>query len=209
VSDTADQLERRAALARAVDCPECGYSLRGLPGVIVTCPECGRRCYLPALIAQHRRDWTSSKLYHMLGNSAITLLGALLAVAGARVTIHAHPAAPAVLVASGIGLLALWLRLIARLFRWCAAWEALRLAVLMQILVVSFVVCGSLAWAGVITLVGIIFSALTENDPVLLIKMVVGTSVAVAVGFGGLRLCRLLDRRIGRRCIAWELEAGG
>jgi hypothetical protein len=49
---------RRAKVAQIreeLSCPQCGYSLRGVPGDVGTCPECGVECDLTRMIVN---QWT-------------------------------------------------------------------------------------------------------------------------------------------------------
>jgi len=47
--------DRVATILRDIECPSCGYNLRGLHGPIVDCPECGQRCDVPRMVAAR---WT-------------------------------------------------------------------------------------------------------------------------------------------------------
>jgi hypothetical protein len=42
---------RVAQIREELSCPQCEYSLRGVPGDVATCPECGTECDLARLIA--------------------------------------------------------------------------------------------------------------------------------------------------------------
>jgi hypothetical protein len=46
---------RVAQIREELTCPQCEYSLRGVPGDVATCPECGTQCDLARLIVN---QWT-------------------------------------------------------------------------------------------------------------------------------------------------------
>ncbi len=52
-----EQLER---MRDDLECPQCEYALRGLPGDIVTCPECGQSINITLLL---KTQWTG-RWYH-------------------------------------------------------------------------------------------------------------------------------------------------
>ncbi|HWB19004.1 MAG TPA: hypothetical protein VG711_01795 [Phycisphaerales bacterium] len=58
-------------------CPQCQYSLRGLPGPDIRCPECGRTWQSPELIAQFwKRKW-----WHVPAFTTVCLPGFFLFLA--------------------------------------------------------------------------------------------------------------------------------
>lgn len=71
---------RRARVAQIREelcCPQCGYSLRGVPGDVGTCPECGIECDLTRMIVN---QWTgpwyhAPKFSQVLAPLAIVSLG--------------------------------------------------------------------------------------------------------------------------------------
>lgn len=59
--------EQFEQLRKEAVCPGCNYSLRGLPGDVVTCPECGREINMVAFLKDR---WTGS-WYSVPGYNAI------------------------------------------------------------------------------------------------------------------------------------------
>jgi hypothetical protein len=71
-------IELTAYLAeRDVDCPVCGYNLRGVPGRV--CPECGRPIRLPARPPVHYIFWKVGLAGMLLTYSALAVLAASVA----------------------------------------------------------------------------------------------------------------------------------
>ncbi|MDY7110573.1 MAG: hypothetical protein SYC29_18225 [Planctomycetota bacterium] len=192
-----------------VHCPNCGYSLRGLPGLVVRCPECGVQSYIPELMARRRRDWAENTLYNLLGNAAITLPIALAAIALPPVWLGLRSPLAIAIMTCGLALVGVWFGLLGRIFGTCGAMEAIRLTFLMQVLVFCFVVCGLVAPISIILLLQTVVSGLSFDDVTGFLRWLIGTGLAAGLALGGLRFCRYLDRAIGLRCIAWELESGG
>lgn len=199
------QSEDIIAWSPAVNCPKCGYSLRGLPGVVVRCPECGTQSYLPELIARHRRDWSSNRLYNLLGNAAITLPAAAAALVLPTIWLGLRNPLTMAFLACGLGLLGVWVGLLARIFAACGAREAIRLSVLMHVLVVCFVVSAILAPIATVLFAMFVFG-FTDSDSAVCLRLLIGIAVALGAALGGLKLCHFIDRAIGLRCIAHELE---
>lgn len=207
VDDCDHQSEDIIAWSPAVNCPACGYSLRGLPGVVVRCPECGTQSYLPELIAQRRRDWSSNRLYNRLGNAAITLPAAAAAIALPPIWLGLRNPLTMAFMACGLGLLGVWWGLLARIFAACGAREAIRLTVLMQVLVVCFLFSSLIAPFAMV-IFAVVVGSTTRDAATLLLRLLIGSAVGFGAVLGGLKLCRYVDRAIGLRCIAWELEGG-
>ena len=201
-----DHTSADAAASPDVQCPACGYSLRGLPGVVVRCPECGRQWDLPELIARRRRDWTSNRLYGLLGNAGVTLLAALLIVLLVPVTAAIHALAAVVVFLCGLAMLGFWFSLIVRVFQCSRVSEAIMLIVLMQILVAMFIICGVLLLPGLLALAGGAIDAMFSQRPLVALAISAVGAATVGVAIGGLLICRRLDRFIGRRCIEWDLR---
>jgi hypothetical protein len=195
-----------AATGPDVHCPACGYSLRGLPGLVVRCPECGTQSYIPELIARRRRDWANNRLYNLLGNAALTLPAALAAIVLPPLWLEPRSPLAILLILCGLGLLGVWFGLMGRIFGSCRSLEAIRLTALMQVLVLCFVVSAILA--PIVVLFAMLVGGFPKNDAAAVLRLLVGAAVAVGAGLGGLRFCRYLDRAIGLRCIAWELAGG-
>lgn len=60
-------IEQAEVIRHSLTCLKCDYSLRGLPGYIVTCPECGERTNIAAVMMQQwTGPWYLAPLYNLL-----------------------------------------------------------------------------------------------------------------------------------------------
>lgn len=63
----ADELSTAQKVRDELECPQCGYSLRGLPGDVVHCPECGHECNITAMMTrQWRGPWQRAPGFNRL-----------------------------------------------------------------------------------------------------------------------------------------------
>lgn len=97
------------AISQALTCPNCAYSLRGLPGDRIICPECGVAIDRAALVTTRwTGSWTQAPGYGQLISPVawLTLCGLpLLAIAPFEIHRRGFPLITASL---GAALLAFW-----------------------------------------------------------------------------------------------------
>lgn len=191
--------------AMAIRCPSCNYSLRGLPGVVVTCPECGEPCDLPEIIRRRRIDRWRNPEYRVLSAPAATFTVGMVVwllfsgLLGRRADLSA-------VAVAGLVVLAVWiLRLAASIFQ-RADPEALRLIMLLHLVYVGFPV---LVVGGFGVFIGKLVSMVDAIDARNL-DLALGQGVLAAaagmVSLGSAPLLRWIDRSVGRVCIRRLIE---
>lgn len=203
-----------AAIAQDVECPSCGYNLRGLRGSIVTCPECGTRSDAAKLVSQrwtkpwHRAPGFNTLLVPCAWFAASYLLLVLIDVAGfAR--IHqplfnvsrgwtATVSAPLITAALFLLFLLVWLWLMWRAWRLFQSMRGVWLALLAHGVFVGYLFV-------VLTGLGFLLNGvlMLGDEPV---SAAILLLVSATLLIGGVWLCRRGERYIASQCIRRYLD---
>jgi hypothetical protein len=196
---TARGAELVDALRDDLECPGCGYSLRGLHGDDLTCPECGTRINLPRLVAQRwTRPWWEAPLYNTLALplACALLMGLLTLFLLGVMAVNDQNAAAAAFGLLGLSL-AVWLGSFAYVGRRFGSSEGIWLALVVHLILPTYL--GGIGFA-VSGLLGAIASL--QASPWSLAHCAFLFAVGVALIFGG----RMTERFIARRCIKRHLR---
>ncbi|MHC4080577.1 MAG: hypothetical protein ACYS15_05055 [Planctomycetota bacterium] len=180
-----------ARIREALCCPQCGYSLRGVPGDVGTCPECGIECDLGRLIVN---QWTgpwhhAPKFNQVLAPLTTVSLGVwgVLLVFTVEMQLQRTPTYTA--LASG-SLVVAWLCLMWRLRNLMLDGAAMGLALLAHGIFAGYVV----SLVGTIWLLWLAISAGS--------LMVAAPALAALLPVVGLAwVCRRGEKYIAARCI--------
>ncbi len=180
-------------------CPECQYSLRGLPGEIVICPECGNPANIASLVASHwRGPWYRAPLYNTL---ALPLAWGFLASMFsliALVIVYRNDTPPdAVFYVLMLLISGGWVALLVFVWRKFGSREGLWLALLLHAVLPAYTL-GAVAVIGMIIKIVVDFGSYRWLLPYDCLWLVV--SLGIIVG------ARLTERFVGRRCIRRHLR---
>ena len=185
-------------LRDTVVCPQCQYSLRGLPGNDVQCPECGTRVNIASLItAKWLKPWWEAPLYNTLALPLAWVILAFLGVIVVAAATRYSPIAPEiVLVASGSGIV-VWLFLLGYMHHRFGSAEGIWLALLLHMVVPFYMF-------GLVGTIGLTIKLLAEIREVWVLTLYNAVGMAFFVGlFVG---ARLTERFVGHRCIRRHLR---
>jgi hypothetical protein len=180
-----------ARIREELGCPQCGYSLRGVPGDVGTCPECGTECDLTRMIVN---QWTgpwyhAPKFNQVLGPLATVSFGVwgVLLVFAIEMGLERTPTYTA---AAAGALVVAWLVLMWRLRNLMLDGAAMSLALLAHGIFVGYAV----SLAGIIWL---IWLAITAGSWMVAAPSLVSVLPLVGLAWAG----RRGEKYIAHRCI--------
>jgi hypothetical protein len=185
-------------LRDAAKCPNCQYSLRGLPGDDVQCPECGTKVNIAALVsATWMRPWWEAPLYNTLAWPLAWVIFAfigVLVVGGASLR---SPFAAEIVLAASAGGIVVWLFLLAYMQHRFGSPEGIWLALLLHVVVPFYMF-------GMVGAIGMTIKLIGEIRELWIVTLynAIGLSLFVGMFLGG----RMIERFVGRRCIRRHLR---
>jgi hypothetical protein len=186
--------QHAADIREGLTCPECEYSLRGLPGDEVTCPECGRHLNLARLVASRwTHPWHKAPLYDLLAVPLAVAFAVTIATAIAVAMVSAFRSDWLVVFAVvliGAGCWAASLRLVRKRF---GSAEGVHLALLVHI-VLPMYVFGAMGVIGFgVKISSDVANSVTRALPFDLLILLLCVS-AIVIG-------RVIERFVAGRCI--------
>jgi hypothetical protein len=186
--------DKTDAIHRELRCPQCEYSLRGLPGESVTCPECGLHCDVARLIASRwTGPWWEAPGYNRLvwPVAWAVIVSAGWLIAGGILSAPRYDA-KAILIALALvfGVPLIWLGLLWNAYRFFADGRGLLLALLAHALFAGYVA----ATIGIAVSIG---QLLWWFDIARIIAAAIFVPLLVALFW----LCRRGERYIAQQCI--------
>ncbi len=181
-----------------MECPDCEYNLRGLPGPIVSCPECGLESDVPVLAArQWDKPWYRAPGFNALGIPAGWMfVGWIVAsIILANVGLYS----PLGLTVILIGILG-WCVLMAFAYRAIGGFLGLGLALLIHVVLIGYLT--SLIGGFVLVTVGILNAMEGQTNTASTLWGSLWFAILCGVFWG----CRRAERAIAGVCIRHYLR---
>ena len=189
---TAPAHEQADAVRDSLTCPQCQYSLRGLPGEIVNCPECGLECDIRRMMSDEwRRPWFEAPGFSKLLRpvSCLTIGSLVLFYVGVMETDRFRGSG--LITATGVTvLLAAWGYFVKETLSQFRDGRGPGLALLAHLLFAGYL-------ASVFGIGMGLFGLIMRGQPVLLILGV----VVIATMIGLMAVCRRGERFIAQQCL--------
>jgi hypothetical protein len=130
-----------AQIREELSCPQCGYSLRGVPGDVGTCPECGTECDLTRMIVNRWTDpWYHAPRFHRILAPLVTVSLGMWGILLVFAIEMASKRTPTVTAVAAGGLVLAWLVLMWRLRNLMLDGAAMSLALLAHGIFAGYVV---------------------------------------------------------------------
>jgi hypothetical protein len=175
-------------------CPQCQYSLRGLPGNEIVCPECGQPINIAAYVASRwTQAWYHAPLYNMLALpltwAFFTLFGGLVWLTFLRET---HQSLWIVSGAYAFIALGGWIWTLVYVRRRFGSDEGLLLALLIHLVLPMYIL-------GLIGFVGMAVKTAFDLSQYWFMGLLDLFWVAASVGV--IVLGRVVERFVAKRCI--------
>jgi hypothetical protein len=189
--------ERTDSIREKLACPHCTYSLRGLPGDVVTCPECGNGIDIARLVAlRWTGRWFRAPMFALLSLPlavivvGFILLGVLLGVAA---SLGADSVGAGLLIAGPLFIFAVWVAGLALVTRRFGSGEGLWLSILCHAIFAGYFVGAP----GFILLVVKVIASFAQGFGYVSLP-----GAVTAIGFAGLVATAYFgERYVARRCI--------
>ena len=196
-------IEQAENIRDSLMCLKCDYSLRGLPGDIVTCPECGESINIAAvMMKQWTGPWFKAPLYNVL---AVPLAWAFLILSIAVVGMIANEfqsnALPILLAILIVGA-GVWVALLFDTTKKYGNSEGAFLALLVHLIFIGYIL-GSIGVIG--SLIGVIVSISDDRGASNILTSVIILVVCISTFV----ISRLGEKFVAGRCIRQHVRRIG
>jgi hypothetical protein len=181
-----------------VECPDCEYNLRGLPGPIVNCPECGLRSDVPVLAArQWNKLWYRAPGFNTLIWPAVWMWICFIIFTFTDAAVGLETASALVIC---LVVIVGWSWLMVRAYRLLGSEKGIWFALLMHLLVAGYLA----ATLGliVLTIAAVLAAIDGANNAPSLIEGVLSCLFLLFIFWG----CRRIERSIAGACIRHHLR---
>lgn len=192
-----EQIEK---LREEAICPGCKYSLRGLPGEVVTCPECGREINIALLIAeQWYGPWFKAPDFNILAWPVVWTVLALVVIIFSAYSFNPPSFFDfgALQIFLSLSAVAIWIWIIKSMRRRFGYAEALKLSAILHVTYLFY-----------LSAVVVFFVAVEEIDLTRLhglskmIKLAMYSGLLIGLIYLALRC----EKYVGRWCIRRHLQ---
>jgi hypothetical protein len=201
-----DGVAARSSLPLAVECPDCGYCLRGLAGTDVRCPECGRMSDVEQMARLYRSTWSVTPPYQRLMRTVmmslavlccvITLIG--LAMSGVPAQIPVGFAALCVFVAI---LTAVWVRFAHDAVVRMPSESGWTVLIMLHVAVIGYLLAGLGVLVGFTALVTLLIAIVKDATETAVILTCAALTLLGVLSVFAFRPLWKLDQRVGRACL--------
>ncbi len=192
--------EHAESIRDSLVCLKCSYSLRGLPGDVVTCPECGERTSIAVMITQQWRDpWFRAPLYNVLAIPLAWVFFILIIAGMAFAASDLQPAALPIAFGILLGGASVWLVLFYVAVKKFGSLEAVYLAMFLHLLFGGYLVGFFGVLVSVIGSIRAVFGGRGTGD-------LLQGGIVLVVCIGIIAVARVGERFVARRCIRQHLR---